>query len=163
MKGVDWLGEGDDHDGEGEEDQPLEMVVQRAEEAAGDGRDLLDQRLAQAVGIARREGLAGAELQVRGDGHEDVLHALQQAREGEGGEFGGHGAMPGRGRAAGTQPAGACAAVAGHAVFTNWPAIAVAEGALGLEPVLCCGAVVDVEERHGAGRDRRRRARAASG
>ena len=45
----------DDH-GEGEQDQPFEMVVQRAEQPSGTRADLFDQRLAQTVGIARAKG-----------------------------------------------------------------------------------------------------------
>jgi hypothetical protein len=66
------------------------VVVQGAEEAAGRGGDLFDERLAEAAGVARREGLAGAKLEVRRDRHEEELDALEEAGEGEDEEFGGH-------------------------------------------------------------------------
>ena len=78
----------DDHDRDAEQDQPLEMVVHRALQATGDAcqLDLL---------VARAHGGLGPCLCVAGDGVERDLHILQQGREGEDVEFGGHGVLSG--------------------------------------------------------------------
>ena len=80
------LAKGDDQHGDGEEDQPFEMVVHRALEAAGHGGHLPRGRP-----VAGRRGVARAKLAVRRDGEEGELGDLQEGGEGEGGEFGGHG------------------------------------------------------------------------
>ena len=66
-----------DHHGEGKENQPLKMVVQRALQAGGFFR-----KLARGRAVAGGGGVAGAKLDIRGNGEDGVLGGLQKAREG---------------------------------------------------------------------------------
>lgn len=74
---------GDDDHGDGKQDQPFEMVVHRALEAAG-GTGQLD------LYVARGRGGFATDVHLRRDRVEAILDDLKKACEGEDGEFAGH-------------------------------------------------------------------------